>query len=147
MWERNIDWLPLTCASTRAWTHNPSMCPDQESNQQQPFTLWDNTQPTEPHWSGLPHLLVMSLLCQGRQNHTFLLSSIFPIYSSTWCNEKQAHLWLSHPHCKMDCHPVLRDFSEMAPRLEHIINENLDDIKIKPINWDKWKASIINNSW
>ena len=30
----------------------PGMCPDQESNSQ-PFALWDGTQPTEPHWSGL----------------------------------------------------------------------------------------------
>ena len=27
------------------------MCPDQESNWQ-PFALWDDAQPTEPHWSG-----------------------------------------------------------------------------------------------
>ena len=31
---------------------NPGMCPDQELNQQ-PFGPWDNTQPTEPHESGL----------------------------------------------------------------------------------------------
>ena len=30
--ERNIDWLPLACALTRDQTHNPGMCPDQESN-------------------------------------------------------------------------------------------------------------------
>ena len=30
-------------------------CPEQESNQQ-PFALWDDAQPTEPHLSGLPHI-------------------------------------------------------------------------------------------
>ena len=28
--ERNIDELPLICTPTRAWAHNPGMCPDQE---------------------------------------------------------------------------------------------------------------------
>ena len=27
--ERNIDWLPFTCAPTRDGTHNPGTCPDQ----------------------------------------------------------------------------------------------------------------------
>ena len=31
-------------------TCNPGMCPNRESNQG-PFTLQDDTQPTEPHWS------------------------------------------------------------------------------------------------
>ena len=48
--ERDIDRLPLICAPTRERTHNPGMCPDQESNQR-PFTLQDDAQPTEPHWS------------------------------------------------------------------------------------------------
>ena len=30
--ERNINWLPLTCAPTRDQDHNPDMCPDQEVN-------------------------------------------------------------------------------------------------------------------
>ena len=33
---------------------NPGMCPDQELNQQ-PFSLQDDAQPTEPHQSGLTH--------------------------------------------------------------------------------------------
>ena len=37
---------------TRDLTCNPGMCPDRESNPQ-PFTLWDSTEPTESHLSGL----------------------------------------------------------------------------------------------
>ena len=54
--ERNIDWLPLICALTGDWTCNPGMCADWESNLR-PFTLQDDTQPTEPHHSGLYHQL------------------------------------------------------------------------------------------
>ena len=32
-------------------THNPGMCPDQESNWR-PFTLWEGAQPTELLWLG-----------------------------------------------------------------------------------------------
>ena len=52
MRERNIDQLALTCAQTGDHTHNPGMYPNQESNRG-PLALWGNTQPTEPHWSGL----------------------------------------------------------------------------------------------
>ena len=52
MCERNIDGLPPAYAVTKDRTHNPSMCPDQESNWQ-PSALWDEAQPTEPHQSGL----------------------------------------------------------------------------------------------
>ena len=51
--ERNIDQLPLVGAPTGDHTHNPGIRPDLESNLNQPYiALWDNTQPTEPHWSG-----------------------------------------------------------------------------------------------
>ena len=40
-----------TC-SNRDQICNPSMCPDQESNPW-PFSLQDDTHPTESHWSGL----------------------------------------------------------------------------------------------
>ena len=53
MWERNINWLPLVVP----WLGlNPisGVCPDRELNRR-PFTLWDNSQPTDPHWSGLQH--------------------------------------------------------------------------------------------
>ena len=33
-------------------TYNAGKCPDQESNRR-PFVWWDDSQPTEPHWSGL----------------------------------------------------------------------------------------------
>ena len=52
MCKTNSDLLPLTRAPTRDETHNPGMCPDLESNQQ-PFALWDDARPTEPHQSGL----------------------------------------------------------------------------------------------
>ena len=51
MCNRNINGLPLTHAPTGVLAHNPGMCPDWELNQQ-PFALGDNTQPTDPHWSG-----------------------------------------------------------------------------------------------
>ena len=47
MCERNIDSLPLVDC-----IHNLGMCPDPESKWQ-PFALWDDAQPTEPHLSGL----------------------------------------------------------------------------------------------
>ena len=34
-----------------SWPTTPGMCPDQELNQQ-PFSLWHDAQPTEPHQSG-----------------------------------------------------------------------------------------------
>ena len=55
---RNINWLPLAGAPTRENTHNPGMCPGQES--QRPVVLWDNTQPTEPHQSGFYVTLFMN---------------------------------------------------------------------------------------
>ena len=48
IWEKNINRLPLVCALTWDQARNPGMCPYWESNCQ-PFTLWDDTQPTEPH--------------------------------------------------------------------------------------------------
>ena len=56
--ERNINvreksrWrLPLACTPTRDRTHNPGMCPDQESNPGL-LALQDGTQPTTPHCPG-----------------------------------------------------------------------------------------------
>ena len=43
--ERNASQLPLICAPTGDGTHNPGLCPDQESKWW-PFTLWDEAQPT-----------------------------------------------------------------------------------------------------
>ena len=50
MWERNTDWLLLVCSLTGDWTHNQGICSDWESNQW-PFSLRDDTQPTEPDQS------------------------------------------------------------------------------------------------
>ena len=50
--ERSIDWLPSIWASTGDPAYNPGTCPDQELNQQ-PFSLRDYTQPTEPPQRGL----------------------------------------------------------------------------------------------
>ena len=52
MWEGNIDWLPLACIPMGYWTHNPGLCPDWKSNRQC-FASQDDTQPAEPHRSGL----------------------------------------------------------------------------------------------
>ena len=68
--ERNIDVAekhPSVASHmhpTKDVALNPGMCPDWESNQQ-PFSLWDGAQPTEPHWSGLlycfhPHYIPFS---------------------------------------------------------------------------------------
>ena len=43
--------MPLQRAPTGDQTHNPGICSDWESNLQ-PFALWYDTQPAEPHWSG-----------------------------------------------------------------------------------------------
>ena len=51
MQERNINRLPLLCASTGYRTYNPGACPNQELNPLLPFSLWDNG--TEPHLPGL----------------------------------------------------------------------------------------------
>ena len=47
---QNTNLLPLSHLHPE--TCNPGSCPDQESNQG-PFALWDDAQPTKPHWSGL----------------------------------------------------------------------------------------------
>ena len=49
--ETNIDQLPPACAPTGDQAYNPGMYTDRELNWW-PFTLWDDTQPTEPHRSG-----------------------------------------------------------------------------------------------
>ena len=41
IWEKNISWLHPVCSLTRDRTHNPSMCPDWESNLQ-PFSVQEN---------------------------------------------------------------------------------------------------------
>ena len=48
--ERISDLLPLAHAPTGT-ACNPGMCPDWELNWR-PYALQDDTQPTEPHWSG-----------------------------------------------------------------------------------------------
>ena len=73
--ERNIDQLPLAHARTGDQTRNTGMCPNRKSNWW-PFTLGDDAQPTEPHWSGSPFLIFKG---------TSTLFSIVaaPIYSPT----------------------------------------------------------------
>ena len=51
MCERNIDGLPLARAPVGDQTHNPGMCADLVLNWQH-FALWEDAQPTEPHWPG-----------------------------------------------------------------------------------------------
>ena len=52
MRERNTDWLLLVWGLTGDQSCNPGTCPVLEWNWQ-PFTLWDDTQSTEPHQSGI----------------------------------------------------------------------------------------------
>ena len=52
MWERNIHWLPFGWALTGNQTHKLGMCLDCQYNPW-PFFLWENVQPTEPHWPKL----------------------------------------------------------------------------------------------
>ena len=52
MCERNIDQSPLTHSPTGDWLYF-GYVPQQGMNQQT-FSLQDDAQPTEPHWSGQP---------------------------------------------------------------------------------------------
>ena len=52
MWEINLDLLPLVCASTRDWTCNLGMFPDQESNPQA-FGVWIDSPRKWNTWPGL----------------------------------------------------------------------------------------------
>ena len=49
--------------------YDPGICPDRELNQQ-PFSLWDDTQPTEPHQSGsfasFSEAPIMMMLLKGK---------------------------------------------------------------------------------
>ena len=55
--ERNISMLGcLLCTPGQGPGHNPSMCPDQESNRQ-PFALWDSTQPLSHASQGMDGVL------------------------------------------------------------------------------------------
>lgn len=92
------------------------------------------------------HLFFMSLLGQGQRKHTVLPSGTFPVYSSTWCNEEQAHSWLSHLHCRTD---LVIQFLRIFQKWHHKW-KSLDNIKTKPVNHQhKWKKppSLTNNSW
>ena len=51
--ERNINQLSSTGAPARDWTWNTGVRPDWELNRR-PFSLQDNTEPTEPHQPGFP---------------------------------------------------------------------------------------------
>ena len=89
---------PLIHAPTRDWTYNPGMCPDWESDCWL-FALWDNTQPTMPHWSGQSRLFlreIWSVVGKGALNARQPLACIdryllahcinqWFIFVSTWC--------------------------------------------------------------
>ena len=83
--------MPLTHALIGDWTCNPGMCPDRELNWK-PFPLQDDTQPTEPLWSGnlgyflLPHRCCRKCcvknLSKKKWNNWILCDSRF---CSRWC--------------------------------------------------------------
>ena len=52
MCERSNDWLPLAQSPPGYQAYNPGLRPDPQLNLR-PFTLWDDTQSTEPHQPGL----------------------------------------------------------------------------------------------
>ena len=53
---REIHQLVASCTCPyQGTTRNPGLCPNQKSNWW-PFSLWDNGQPSGPHWSGPDHL-------------------------------------------------------------------------------------------
>ena len=59
--ERETSISCLSHVPDRNQTRNPGMRPDQESNQQ-PFNLQDDTQPTEPHLSGVSVFFIIATL-------------------------------------------------------------------------------------
>ena len=65
-WERNYTLLPLVHTLMGHPTCNPGMGPDQGSNQWH-FTFPDDTQPSEPHWSGSRYSFrtVVTSYCQN----------------------------------------------------------------------------------
>ena len=79
MWERNIDWLLSIFAPTRDWTRNWGMCPNQELNWW-PFSLWDNSQPTEPYQPGIRAILISYY----NYSHATLNLLLFGILVKMW---------------------------------------------------------------
>ena len=73
--EGNMNWLHIIHAPTGDQTHNPSMCPDLELNQQ-PFTLGDDAQPTDPRQLG-QHLINFI-------NHIFQLESNQSLHKNSY---------------------------------------------------------------
>ena len=94
MWERNMDQLPLLCASSGDQTSNLGICPDWESNWR-PFTL-QAAQQTELHWSGqgksftkfyfnsLISLQLLSLTLLYLRNYSFSVSERHSKYFGIW---------------------------------------------------------------
>ena len=58
---------------------SPGMCPDWELNRQ-PFTLWDNSRPTEPHWSGLNVLYNLNHIYKA----LFVMWENIPLFWGLW---------------------------------------------------------------
>ena len=75
MCERNIDWLRLAHTPPGDQTHNPDMCPDQESNWR-PFALQADAQPAEPPRSEPPSLFVQANLAHSAVIPPSLSSSL-----------------------------------------------------------------------
>lgn len=51
-WERNIDWLPLSCTLTEVQTHNLGICPWPWFKPVIPWYMGTMIQTTKPHWPG-----------------------------------------------------------------------------------------------
>ena len=95
MWEGNIDRLPFTHTPTGDWTCNPGMCPDGESNLW-PFTLQDDTQPTQPHQSGIVNIL-LDASCRNELSELLSAEQKFGANIFTVQRNVQHFLWLNSP--------------------------------------------------
>ena len=74
-------WLPHL---ERGAIHNPGMCLDWELNQQ-PFALWDDTQPTEPHQSGKDFFNLINTLPLSPRGKSFV-PQVPKTLPCAWCH-------------------------------------------------------------
>ena len=65
---------------------NPGMCPDWEENQQ-PFGLWNNAQPTESHQSGLYTYVLSSIIHNFQKVETIQMS-----LTDKWINKSSIYI-------------------------------------------------------
>ena len=79
MWRRNISWLSFRGSPTGDQTCSLSMWPDWGSKGQ-PFVLWGDAHPTEPHWPGQESFIIFNDFI----SHTFFYNISFSISNILW---------------------------------------------------------------